>query len=111
MDPRVAKDRRVNLGEEGGKVNRKTASKCKGRGGGQGSKATGRAQNGRREVDREPHLVVWAPPEEPDKRQGSFERESKRSTERHQERVRLTAKKREVGQSQREAQENTKWRL
>lgn len=75
VDPRVAKERRVDFGEEGGKVNRKIASKCKGRGGGQGSRTTGRAQSGRREVESEPHLVVWAPPEEPDKRQGSFERE------------------------------------
>lgn len=75
MDPRVAKERGVNLWEEGGKVNRKTASKCRGRGGGQGSRATGREKSVQREVDRVPHLAAWAPPKEPDKRQGSLERE------------------------------------
>lgn len=52
MDPGVAKERGVDLREEGRKVNRKTASKCKGREGGQRSRATGRAKSGQREVDR-----------------------------------------------------------
>lgn len=65
----------MDLWEEGGKVNRKTASKCRGRGGGQGSRATGRAKSGQREMDREPHLAAWVPPKESYKRQGSFERE------------------------------------
>ena len=49
-------------------MSRKTASRCRG----------GRAKSGRREVDREPDLAVWAPLKEPDKRQGSFERERER---------------------------------
>lgn len=55
-------------------MSRKTASRCRGR---------GRAKSGRREVDREPDLAVWAPLKEPDKRQGRFERERERHQQRH----------------------------